>query len=1162
MSLAGRVRVNLSYTRSTHLERDVADLTGSAKPYLPTARSIHTLHRIAGTLDVDEASRAWSLVGPYGSGKSSFAAFLAHLLGNPVGEAAPQAVDVLRRADAALADEIARSTRGTRGYCRVLLTGSPEPLGRRLAEAMYRGAAAFWQGRPGKKPAVLGELRNASGGDVPASALLELLLQLQRAVSKVGGAGVLIVVDELGKFLEYDARHAGANDIYLLQALAERAHKREDGVPLLLVALLHQSIDQYTRGIGRTLRNEWLKVQGRFETITFLDSPEQTLRIVAEAFSRDLPAAAERRVEEMVRLQAAALAEIRALPESVPVELARSLFGGCYPLHPVTALLLPLLCSKVAQNERTVFSYLGSPEPHGLRHTLERLDAGGSVRAWRLYDYFIANQPAVTSDSATHRRWAEVTAALDRLDEGTEAEHRLLKTIGLLNIVGAQGGFRASAALLEAAHDDAGDVRETLDALRSKSVIQFRRYAGEYRIWQGSDFDIEAALADIHSQVAALQLADTLNERRPLHPIVARRYSIEKGTLRHFRPVFADPHALPEPEGGGSPRIVLVLAESGEEARVASAAISGRARPGEIVGIVEHGGLIREAVLESLALERIRAERQDLQGDPVAQRELSDRLDAALSREEELVQSLTARPEVVRWFAGGEPLGVSGRADFQRRLSEVMASVYHLAPIVRNELINRDKPSSQAAAARNKLLFALLRRRDEEDLGFEKAPPERGIYRSLFKATGLHRRVRGKWALRPPPRDDPCNLRPVWRRLDAFLDDTAAGPRSFEELQEEFAAPPYGVKGGVRPLLFLAVYLANEHEVALFENRAYTPYLTEAHVERFLRRPGDFTVQRFRIEGLRSELFKAYSTVIHGGEVPEGSLLSVARPLLRFFNDLPEYTRSTADLSPAAKRVRDAFVLAKSPQRLLLEALPVACARAGDGRPSKATATAEFGARLKEALRELKYAHQSLMDGQRSLLCTMFQLPAGTPLDELRRLLPGRVRGLDEYTIDSDGLKAFIARLQSAEDEDTAWFNSLLVFLSRKSTEKWRDTDRVACELRLREYAQRMNDLRKLQVYDADRTFERESDFDVILLRAVRTGKSDRDEVAILDSARYAATAEAVESALSALGSLPGRELRVAALAQLVDKTLSARDDDTERQPGLDFEEEDAHDGG
>jgi hypothetical protein len=37
-----------------------------------------------------------------------------------------------------------------------------------------------------------------------------------------------------------------------------------------------------------------------------------------------------------------------------------------YPLHPLSALILPILCTKYSQNDRTLFTFLASGEPDSL----------------------------------------------------------------------------------------------------------------------------------------------------------------------------------------------------------------------------------------------------------------------------------------------------------------------------------------------------------------------------------------------------------------------------------------------------------------------------------------------------------------------------------------------------------------------------------------------------------------------------------------------------------------------------------------------------------------------------------------------------------------------------------------------------------------------------
>lgn len=71
--------------------------------------------------------------------------------------------------------------------------------------------------------------------------------------------GVLLILDELGKALEYAARHPG-EDIYLLQELAEIA-SRSDDQPFLLIGVLHQAFEQYGEHLDLAARKEWAKAR-------------------------------------------------------------------------------------------------------------------------------------------------------------------------------------------------------------------------------------------------------------------------------------------------------------------------------------------------------------------------------------------------------------------------------------------------------------------------------------------------------------------------------------------------------------------------------------------------------------------------------------------------------------------------------------------------------------------------------------------------------------------------------------------------------------------------------------------------------------------------------------------------------------------------------------
>jgi ABC-type dipeptide/oligopeptide/nickel transport system ATPase component len=523
------IHLDTHYTRSIHLERDVNSID-ILSAYIPTSRAMQTLANIADTFNTQSMQRAWSLIGSYGSGKSSFAAFLAHLLENPQLETHGIAKALLQKHNPDFANNLCFHDNG---YCIVLLTGSPESLSKRFIAALHQAASNYLP----PDTVVCQKLAQAKQTNLTTTEIIDLLKQVQQAVINQAGQGILIVIDELGKFLEYEARHQGTNDIFLLQAIAEHAYQGSTA-NILLVVLMHQAFEQYAKGLSDRLKNEWLKVQGRFENISFLESAEQTLRVMAAAFRNQLPEQQKQQIAQQTTSCVAVLAQQNALYTGLSVENATDILTSCYPLHPIAALILPILCQKVAQNERTLFSYLGSQEAFGFKHSLERVQFDNWVLPWEIFQYFIENQPLATTDHITHRRWAEVMTALERLGDAEELEVQLLKTIGLFNIIGSQAGFKASNELLALCFKQT--IETCLIQLQKKSIINYRKFNSEYRIWQGSDFDLTLALQETKQQLGYFNLAQTLERRNKLQPILARKYSIQKTMIRYFQPHYAD----------------------------------------------------------------------------------------------------------------------------------------------------------------------------------------------------------------------------------------------------------------------------------------------------------------------------------------------------------------------------------------------------------------------------------------------------------------------------------------------------------------------------------------------------------------------------------------------------------------------------------------------
>jgi hypothetical protein len=528
-----------------------------------------------------------------------------------------------------------------------------------------------------------------------------------------------------------------------------------------------------------------------------------------------------------------------------------------YPLHPVALVALPYLFHRFAQNERSLFSYLSSHEPKGfqdfLRAHTPRSASPEFIRLHDLFDYFIANFGSGLFRQPQARRWLEAAEILDRKNDLTELQSQLVKTVGILSTLGAFCHLGASKTAVAFAAGDSRSCPEVSNGLKSlteRSILNYRRFNETYRIWEGSDVDIEERIHEGERRIRTdLRLADAIQHYLPARPVVARRHSFETGALRYFQMRYVDDPlefaTQPAMKAGASGLITVCLSSSGAQLEefkrcaTAGAPVS----PSMLLAIPQEIGELRAMVAELAALQWAWENTPELRDDRVARRELASRLaDTQQLLMKNLSRLLDPRDEPAGsqccWYYMGERKKVRTPVQVSHLLSDVCDQLYAECPRIQNELIARRMLSSAAAAARRNLLERMLTAADKENLGLEGYPPERSMYESVLKATGLHRRhSQGVWRFAAPTATDPCRLRPVWQKLHDLVFQARPEPLPLEALDRAIAEPPYGVPDGLHPVLLCAFLDVYSTEVTLYREGTFLPEPGITDFEVLLRRP-------------------------------------------------------------------------------------------------------------------------------------------------------------------------------------------------------------------------------------------------------------------------------------------------------------------------------------
>lgn len=1010
------VRISRLYQRSIRIDADLGR-SDALDGYVCHATARGVLESMSRQLTQGN-QRAFTWTGPFGGGKSSLAVALASALSEskPVRQKAREllATDKIDSFDTAFACR--------RGWLVLPAVGKLASVVDELTKALHKAVGG--RGEPKK---------------LTPTALIEQICDL--ADSRQWD-GVLVLIDEMGKFLEASAVGVG-DDLNFYQDLAELGGRAKGKV--VVVGILHQAFAQYAKRLGIDTRDDWAKVQGRYADIPLVAASDEVVELIGRAIEGQ-------KHENWVPPPAQAIADsIRSRRPAVGPNFAASL-ARCWPLHPAMAALLgPISKRQFGQNERSVFGFLASVEPSGFRAYLQSTLAS-SPRWYRpddYWDYLRANlEPAILASPDGHR-WAQAVEAVERAEakSGNPLQVALIKNVAVIDLFRNGSGLAAEPDVLAAIFSDIPrpEVDEALESLTALKVLLFKKHIGAWSVFEGSDFDIEAAIAQARSTQPHLDFA-LLSSLANLHPVVAKRHYHYTGTMRWMNMALcrlSEASKVAEnfaPTNGDFGLFVLALPERGENAKTSSrqAAQYARSRPWPVVvGVPPNHAKIEDLGGELVALQQVQG-RHELSGDRVARREVHARLADVRSG---LQEALRAGIANARWQIGAEPARSGMR--LSRIASELADKLYDKAPEVWSELVNRESPSSNSVKARRDLIHRMLSHEAVEHLGIEGFPAERGLHVALLSHVGLHAPAGdGTWRLKAPQETDELSrtFLPVWDATKKLLIEAPAR-LSVIDIEKLWSQPPYGMRSGLMPVYFTAFILANRGNLAVYKDGVFIPELTDADFDEYLQDTKRFSLRWIVIDEQKTEILQAVAKVLSELRAAPASMdpLEAARGLVALVFALPAWTQRTQRLSPKARAVRDTLLKASDPHKVLFIDLPaVLDSKAGT----------QFAEELREPVAELVTAYDELLRGiEDSMLAE---------LDGSREdfaTLRARAEMLDGISGDLRQ-EAFCSRL-AKHDGGRESMEGILSLSANKPPRDWNDRDIDAAKLEIAQAALR-----------------------------------------------------------------------------------------------------------
>jgi hypothetical protein len=956
------IKINQRYKSSTRIDSDLADYKPFIDDFILHGTAVNVLDTLSRDFSGSE-QRAYTLTGPYGSGKSTIALYLSSLLSSNEKER-QYATKKFEKANNLL-DEFTGRFDVKNGWKVIKHVCGLEAPANAILMSLY---SAY-------KIDFISDKVRALNDEQCLEEIKSILAKKNKA------DGVLFLLDEMGKALDYQSREN--KDLHLFQALADIAQQANKSV--LLIGFLHQSFSDYAKNKDVKAQKEWAKVQGRYRDLSFNPSIDESLVLVGDSITKntEIKEQLENKYKTLITNVAMSFEKqdrnINALQNTLP-------------LDPLVSLLLgPISRRRFSQNERSLFGFLASHEKLGFREFLtdnyaSKIAKISLYQPEMLWDYLHFNLHHLIITSSDSKAWLEGCDAIYRADQKGSALHvSITKVIALLTIFGFHHHLHARKAFIQSYFEARGISRSEVDQaiaeLESWTVVIYRQKHDALFVFQGSDIDIHNMVLERIESVS--EGVDWTNVCDISQNILATTHYHKTGTMRWANTLLVNRvdslliESLKVVPLTGDAFLRFLLPATKAVALELDKYTNGI--PYVVTGKVQTLDSLKSVAIELIALNKIESEEEKINHDLIAKNELANRIKFA---QQSIGQELNHAFNKAEWSHLGDYLP---RSPLSVIASKAADSIYHASPDVINELVNRSKPSGSANSAIRKLMNAMLDHGDKEDLGFDSNsfPPEKGIYLSCIKSKGWHCKTEegfvfpGKWnteSIQENPK-----MHRLWLDGVNFI-KSSKKMVTLDALYHRWMKPPFGLTSGLCRLYGLALLKSLEGHVAFYDLDStkqfiFIPELDEELVTKIYKHPTEAGVRYFEISEIQTHLLDTLAKATIGESKTDDAVLSIAKHIVKIVHTLPAWVKKTSGesfikgknangLTKAARSFRNKVIAANDPYKLILDDLP----NIFELKKNENNLDEKLGHCLKTAIEDLSAQHDMLLSGFKQII--------------------------------------------------------------------------------------------------------------------------------------------------------------------------------------------------
>ena len=887
--------------------------------------------------------------------------------------------------------------------------------------------------------------------------VVDLYESVAKSLQVKGYSGIYVIYDEFSKFLEANINDASLSDIKMLQDFAEKCC-RSESLQMHIMLISHKEISNYIDKLPKEKTDGWRGVSERFKHVHMNNNFTQTYEIISSVIKHKEPLWDDFQHKHQNDFDAL----IKRYQSHQMFKDAKDEIGtaviGCFPLHPVSTFILPRLSERVAQNERTLFTFLSSTGTSTLSSFLENYNNDFSlVTPDLIYDYFEPLFKKELYDGEIHRIFVLTSTILNQLHEKI-LEAKIVKTISLIYILEQFERLVPTKEQIIGIYSVSYEVdeieRAITDLIDKEFVVYIKRSNDFLQLKQTSGVDIQKKIHDLlESQAGKVSARDILNESNFDNYIYPSRYNEEHEMTRFFSFQFISGDEVREDVdwklksiSNDSDGIIYgIIPESETQLHDIETKISEISKVSDlcIFALPKHFKDMNKVIYEYAAVNQLRDEASD---DPI----LFDEYEVVFEDLQEIINSYIREytyPQTYQttYYYDGMRLNIHRKSNLTEIMSKICDAVYGLTPVINNESVNKNEITNVAKNSRNKIVGALLRSELEPNLGFTGTGQEVSIMRSTIVRTGVLFEENGVLEINLSPAND--EIRNMLGTIEGFiLDSRQNGKTSFSVLYNKLTSPEFhiGLRNGVIPIYIAAVMHKYRQQVIINDNFGPVPTTADVLIQ-INSDPSSYSLEYLdwnpEKENYINQLSDAFSDYIINSDMKGNSYDYVANAIRRWYMALPKYSRECKStpsgkiISNRMKEMMKALRISTTGSDLLFKKLP------------KAFAYDEFSIDVAEDIINAKKTYDGLLDDLKHYLISETKKIFTPEIDQRTRdktsltaiVIEWR-ESLDPKSFEQlfpDGTDQFLKHLASVTNDEDLFITRLAKLATGLRLEDW-----------------------------------------------------------------------------------------------------------------------------